>query len=225
MILADVLEALETIPEQLKDPRLSRLFACTAVVNAIGLALTSDRFSGHDSGYGSILLHDPTPATMIETLSRTSKAIFTLTDTGEIDSSTAQTMISVVGSALSILSRVSTTASFVLSWLRQKCAEAKMMYRQSGPIDACQDVSEDLDLLGICNVQFVDTFLHEMNSIDATSDQSLLHGSIAESEASMTVDGLTPLFSNNDILGDEDLPLEIQFVARSLWSGYPDSSI
>lgn len=100
-----------------------------------------------------------------------------------------------------------------------------MMYRQSGPIDACQDVSEDLDLLGICNVQFVDTFLHEMNSIDATSDQSLLHGSIAESEASMTVDGLTPLFSNNDILGDEDLPLEIQFVARSLWSGYPDSSI
>lgn len=205
LILADVLEALETFPEQLKTPRLSRLFACTAIVNAISLALTSDRFSGEDSSYGSILLHDPTPGTMIETLSRTSKAIFTLTETGEIDSPTAQTMISVVGSALTILSRVSTTATFVLSWLRHKCAELKIRYRQSDPIDGGQGFSEDLDLFGICNVEFVDTFLQEMNSIEATSDRSLLYGTIAESEASMTVDGLTPLLVfNNDILGDDE---------------------
>lgn len=131
LILADVLDAIEVVPEQLKDPCLSRLYACQAITNTLSLVINCDRYSsGGDSPYGSKLLLDPAPDLMAEVFLRTCNAIFSMHGAGEILSHAAQTMLSIVFSGLHVLSQVSNKAGFVLSLFRDLSATRglKVMY-------------------------------------------------------------------------------------------------
>ena len=131
LVLADALDDLDTFPDSLRSPLLSRLYACNAVVNTLALALDHDRFSDDDSHLGSILLRDPTPIVTVEVLSRTGKAIFLLYDTGDITLSTTKTMIAVVVTALTVVSQVSETASYILSSFREMCIKKNINIRSN----------------------------------------------------------------------------------------------
>ncbi|KAJ9603641.1 hypothetical protein H2200_011827 [Cladophialophora chaetospira] len=173
LVLADTLDHFDVVPEPLKDPSLSRLYACNAIVNALNLALNHDRYSGDDSLLGSTLLRDPTPVVMAEVLSRTGRSIFILLESGQIARHTAQFMITVVAATLSVVSQVSATAKHVLESVRELCARNQLELREDSPTQPRASLSaEHVELLSMCDGAFVDDFLHEMQ-IQASADGSL----------------------------------------------------
>lgn len=197
LVLADVLDTLEDVPEPLKDPKLSRLHACTAIANAISLALNYDRYSEDESPYESLLLRDPTPITMVETLSRTGKAVFLLFENEKINAATAQMMISVVVAALTVLSQVSVTASSVLTLLRQKCPKTKLKVKINGqpPVQRTDRDPEHVELLGMCDRDFIDEFFQEMKIMEASDGRSLLDKTIAKYENLSAIQHISPYLS------------------------------
>lgn len=179
LALADFLDTLPHVPEPLKNPLFSRLLACTTIVNTLNMALNYDRFSGDESPHGSVLLLDPTPITVLEALSRTNKAVFTLFGAGKVDLHTVRMMTSVVGTALTILSKILVTASYALTWLRQRCDEnnIKLVLDTHHTVDP--DSKEQYDLLARCDGDYVDEFLQEMKMIEVDSGQSLVDSTVA----------------------------------------------
>ena len=171
LIFVDALDALDTTPEALKDLKSSRSQACSAIVNALSLAMSCDRYSDDDSPYGSILLLDPTPELMVEVLSRAGKAILSLYQSEKLRLQTAQVMLSVVFSALTVLMKLSVTASFVLSSLHALRSKQNLKIKNddqcttAGPI-ACP---RDIPLLSACDSTFIDEFLRE-SQIQANID-------------------------------------------------------
>lgn len=180
-MLADTVDTLETVPEALRDPSLSRLHACSAIVNALSLALNCDRYSQDSSRFGSRLLHDPTPELMTEVLSRTGKAIFSLHEAHKLPSSTAQTMLSVIFCALTVLSQVSMSSTLVLSSLQHINSKHKLKIRSEDPRTPMTASAEDLAILSKCDYNFVDEFLQEMQ-INASLDPSSLDKTIQRFE-------------------------------------------
>ncbi len=179
LVLADVLESLDITPEPLKSPLLSRLYACTTIVNAFSLALSHDRYAEDSSSFGSILLRDPTPVVMVEVLARTGKAIFLLHETGKISHSTSQTMLSVIVTALKVICQVSVTASYVLTSFHQICLERNINLSGNDHFSPISAKPEHLSILSMCDSNFVDEFLQEMQ-IQASVDSSLLDRTIAK---------------------------------------------
>lgn len=186
LTLADVLSTLDTSPELLKNPVLSRLFACKTIVNTLTLALDNDRYSGEDnSPFGSILLRDPSLVVMVETLSRTGQAILLLLEAGEVTQSTAQTMMAVIVTALAILCQISVTALYVLTSLRRLSAKHKLNLRSIPEYSPLSARSEHVSLLRMCDRDFIDEFLQEMQ-IQSSADHSLLDRTIAKHEKPAT---------------------------------------
>lgn len=190
LVLADILDTLDIVPEPLNDPRLSRSYACTAIVNAVSLALNYDRYS--DDTCGSILLRDPTPIIMVETLSRLGTSIFLLYESGKVDTTAAQMMVSVAVAALTVLSQVSVTATFALTSLRQGCAKHKLSAKNRDPSIPAPSNPEDLKLLAMCDGDFIDEFLQEMKLIEASDNSSMLEKTIAKYEHSQVDHQISP---------------------------------
>ncbi|KIX09122.1 uncharacterized protein Z518_00200 [Rhinocladiella mackenziei CBS 650.93] len=181
LILADVVDTMDNVPEPLTDPILSRLHACNAIVNALSLVLNSDRYSEDESPYGSRILLDPTPELMVETLSRAGKAIFLLLESNKITSTTGQIMLSVIFSALNIISQISVTASFVLSSFHYLNSKHGLKIRgddQFTPMEAC---AENIPILSMCESNFIDEFSQEMQ-IQASFGASNLDTTIKKYE-------------------------------------------
>ena len=183
LVLADFLEQLNISPEALAEPTMSRLYACNAIVNALTLALNYDRYAEDSASLGSILLRDPSPSFMVETLSRTSKSIFRLHEMSKVTLSTTQMMLSVIVSALTVLSQVSVTATFVLASIRQLCAKTNTKFRSDGlhrpmPLDA-----KYREILSTCTTSTIDDFLQEMQ-IQASGDSAFMDRNIAKYEPS-----------------------------------------
>lgn len=99
----------------LENPSSIRLQACSAVVQTLSLVLNYDQYSSEDSTSASRLLSDPLPELMVEVLSESGKAIYSLVNGCEILPNSARVMLAVISSALTVLSQVSKTASIVLS--------------------------------------------------------------------------------------------------------------
>ena len=118
LVLADVLKVAPIVPKPLADLALSPLHACHAIVKALNLALTCDRYCRDDSPFGNRILLDPNPSHMVEVLSRCGKAILHCHQQGEISSHNTQHMFSVVCNSLEILCQVSHAASTALSSIR-----------------------------------------------------------------------------------------------------------
>lgn len=177
-------DTLESVPQPLHDPKLSRLYATNAIINAVSLALNYDRFVENESPYSSILLMDPTPITMIEAMSRTAQAVFSLLETDKITSATAQIMVSVAISALASLSQISDSASFALTSIGNKCTDFKLKFNpKSSNADNAQCMDTDkLELLSQCNPGFLDEFFQEMKIVDSVSGNFLLEQTVEEYE-------------------------------------------
>ncbi|KIX03975.1 uncharacterized protein Z518_07528 [Rhinocladiella mackenziei CBS 650.93] len=181
LILADILDKIEAVPESLRNPFLSRHYACQGVVNALSLILQLDRHSDPDSVYSSLFLLDPVPELMVEVLSRTGSAIFLLHDKGLVAPSPAQTMLSVVMTVLSILSQISVTASLVLLSMTQRNVEHKLKIRDDYLYTPISSNAEMSWALSTCDRHFVDEFLQEMK-IQASVDGSILERTIRKYE-------------------------------------------
>lgn len=162
LILADVLEFFEHIPEPLTDPIFSRSRACHSIVNAMNLALNCDRYSHDESPYGSRLLHDPTPEYMVEVLSRSGKAIISCRSNREIASHTAQVMLSVICTSLNVLCHISQTASFALSSFESIGAASGLRVKSEECSKAMKAKDEHIATLSMCNSTFADEFSREM---------------------------------------------------------------
>jgi hypothetical protein len=186
LILADAVDALDAVPEPLPDPTSARLRACNAIVNALSLAMSCDRYAAGDesSPYRSRLLLDPTPELMVEVMSRTGQAILGLRRAGKTPQYTAQVMLSVVFSALTVLSTVSVTASYVLASLVQLGAKEGLKHRDDDVGHRCHVASPDtVELLATCcdDPVFVDEFLQEMQ-IQANIDPQTLDRTLQKYE-------------------------------------------
>jgi hypothetical protein len=210
LVLRDALDRLDTVPESLSDPRLSRLYACNSYINAISLALNYDRYSEDSSPFGSLLLRDPFSITMVEGLSRTSKSIFLLLDKGEITLPAAQVMISVVVTALTVMSRILETAKFALEALRQSCnSNGKIRFKTDNMVSMSSRAdSSTVELLGMCDRDFIDECLHELKMADMGDNSTLLERTIARHE---TPDGgvrvmLNPFVANSEFGPDDREP-------------------
>jgi hypothetical protein len=162
LILADVLEFVEYIPEPLTDSIFSRSRACHSIVNAMNLALNCDRYSHDESPYGSRLLHDPTPEYMVEVLSRCGKAIFSCHDKREIPSHTAQVMLSVICTSLNVLCHISQSAFFALSSFRSIGAVSGLKVKSDECCKAMKAKDEHISTLSACDATFANEFLREM---------------------------------------------------------------
>lgn len=188
LVLADVRDELDPVPEPLKDPQLSRLFACSAIVNAISLALNRDRYCDDGGPYESILLLDPTSITMIEALWRTAKAICLLHVNEELSSSAAKMMLSVLTTALTVLSQISVTASFSLTSISQLCTKTNLTLNRDHDRRPKRLDPEQQQLLRSCDCDFIDEFMQEMR-INASRDRSLLDTTIARYEQTPCISG------------------------------------
>lgn len=183
LILADVLDAVDVVPETLKDPGLSRLHACQAVINALGTALNCDRHSsGEDTSYGSILLLDPAPELMAEVLLRTGNSVSLLYSRGEIVANSAQRMFSIINSALDVLTQVSNKASSVKSLFREVCISQNFKISDDQTrLETLKASTSDLAVLASCNVEMVRSFLQEMQ-IQSTLSPSHLEATVKQFE-------------------------------------------
>lgn len=175
LILADILDSLDSLPEPLSDPMSTRLHACNAIVNTLTLAMNYDRYSADDTPYGSRLLFDPTPELMVEVLSQAGKAVLTLHKAGKVDVSSAQIMLSVNFSALKVLSNISMTASFVLSSLEHISAKGNLRTKTDSEASSKGPVArgKDMEWLAKCDSRAIDDFLQE-TQIQANMDPQYL---------------------------------------------------
>lgn len=173
LVLADILDTIDIVPEVLKTSSLSRSRACQAIINTLSLSLNFDRHSDDQSSYGSKLLLDPAPEIMAEVLLRTGSSILLMHKTGEIVPYTAQTMLSIVFSALNVISEISRKASFVLSIIRSECLvrNLKVIHEPLG--ETLRAPATDLAVLATCNTDVIQSFLQEMQ-VQVTLDPSHL---------------------------------------------------
>jgi hypothetical protein len=162
LVLADVLDTVDIIPEPLRDPVFSRSRACHAIVNVLTLALNSDRYSHDIAPFGSTLLRDPTPEYLVEVLSRCGRAIFLREQAGEIPPPTAQIMLSVIWGSLRVLSHISETAGFVLASFRNIADAARLKIRCDEVQGLLTAEDQHVAMLGACDATFIDEFLREM---------------------------------------------------------------
>lgn len=115
LILAELLDTVLSLQLPLESPGSIRLQACSAVVHALSLVSNYDQYSSEDLTYGSRLLHDPIPELMVEVLSETGKAIYSLVNTCELPEHSGRIMLAVLSSALNTLSQISKSAGYALS--------------------------------------------------------------------------------------------------------------
>ena len=162
LVLADVLDTVDLVPEPLASLVFSRQRACQAIVNVLTLVLNSDRYSHETSSFGSTLLRDPTPEYMVEVFSRCGRAIFLCEENREIPSYTAQVMLSVICTSLNVLSHISQTAAFVLSSFRNIAGTAKLKIKCDEFEGVLNASGEQLSMLASCDTTFIDEFLREM---------------------------------------------------------------
>lgn len=162
LVLADILDALDVVPELLQNSTLSRSRACQAIINTLSLSLNFDRHSDDQSSYGSKLLLDPAPELMAEVLLRTGSAVFLMHKAGEVAPYTAQTMLSIIFSALNVLSEISRKASFILSIFREECLvrNLKVIHEPLG--ETLRASATDLAVLATCGSDVIQNFLQEM---------------------------------------------------------------
>ncbi|RVX65789.1 hypothetical protein B0A52_10320 [Exophiala mesophila] len=123
LTLANIMEDAPTTPICLKNPVLSRLYACKAIVNALSLGLQADRHSLNPGSYPSRLLLEPVPEIQVEALSLACSAIFLLHRSKELSTANAKVMLSVISTALNILSQISITASFVMTSVHEQSSK------------------------------------------------------------------------------------------------------
>lgn len=181
LVLADILDTLDVVPEQLKSSTLSRSRACQAIINTLSLSLNFDRHSDDQSPYGSKLLLDPAPELMAEVLLRTGSAVLLMHKNGEVASYTAQTMLSIVFSALNVLSEISRKASLVLSLLRAECLAQNLKVIHEPLGETLRASATDLAVLATCSPHVIQNFLQEMQvqvALDSShlADMIKLHG-------------------------------------------------
>jgi hypothetical protein len=162
LVLADILDTLDVVPELLQNSTLSRSRACQAIINTLSLSLNFDRHSDDQSSYGSKLLLDPAPELMAEVLLRTGSAVLLMHKSGEVASYPAQTMLSIIFSALNVLSEISRKASFVLSIFRAECLvrNLKVIHEPLG--ETLRASTTDLAVLATCSSDVIQNFLQEM---------------------------------------------------------------
>jgi len=169
LVLGDILDTLDVVPEVLKNPTLSRSRACQAIINTLSLSLNFDRHSDDQSSYGSKLLLDPAPEIMAEVLLRTGSSILLMQKAGEVLPYIAQTMLSIVFSALNVISEISRKASFVLSIIRSECLarNLKVIHKPLG--ENLRASPTDLSVLATLNADVIQSLLRELQ-IQATLD-------------------------------------------------------
>lgn len=114
LLLAELLDTVVNLKLPLESPGAIRLQACSAVVHTLTLVSNYDQYSTEDLTYGSKLLHDPIPELMVEVLSETGKAIYSLVNAGELPEQSARIMIAVLSRTLNILAQISRSAGCAL---------------------------------------------------------------------------------------------------------------
>lgn len=183
LILADTIDTLSSVPGVLTDSTSLRLQACNAVVNVLTLAMSYDRYSDDESPYRSRFLRDPTPELMVEVLSRAGKAILSMFHGQKIQASTSQIMLSVILSALTILSSISHTASYTLSSLIRLSSLGNLKITLDSQSSNKEPVAkpEQVQFLSGCDSDVVDEFLQE-TQIQASLDNLHLENTIAKYE-------------------------------------------
>ena len=191
-MLADILDSLDVVPEPLNHPNLSRLRACQSIVNTLSLSMSYDRYSNNESPYGSELLLDPAPELMVEVLLRVGNAILLLHSRGDVLSSTAQIMLSIIFGALKILSEVSRKACFVLSILRDVCLTKKLkIIDDEATNEVLRARVADLAVLKACNTEFIQYFLQEMQE-QMASDSTQFNDIVKHHEQKLILKGTGP---------------------------------
>jgi hypothetical protein len=149
----------------------------------LGLVLNYDQHSSEDLTYGSRLLHDPLPELMVEVLSETGKAIYSLVNSCDIPVNSARVMLAVLSSALTILSQISKTATFVLSSFQQ--IERTLQLKTQNDSANLRDYTPRIayERLPVWDANLAHEFLHEMETRKAF-DSSTLEGIIQEYDSS-----------------------------------------
>lgn len=192
LVLADVLDVLDVVPEPLHHPHLSRLRACQAIVNTLSLSMSHDHYTDNESPYGSELLLDPAPELMGEVLLRAGNAILLMHSRAQIPSSTAQIMLSIIFGALRILSEVSRKALLVLSILCNVCSARKLkIVDDPRPREKLRAPMADLAVLTACNTEFIRCFLQEMQD-QVTSDSTHFTETIKHHEQALMLKAASP---------------------------------
>ncbi|OQV07559.1 hypothetical protein CLAIMM_11975 [Cladophialophora immunda] len=188
LILANTIESLKNVPDQLEEPAVLRQQACNAIVQTLSLVMSCDRYSCDDSPYGSRLLHDPTPELMVEVLARAGRAVLCLHETSKTSLQAAQIMLSVIFSALNIISQISVVASFVKAHLRQIAAGQNIRI-QEDPLRPMSAPSHHADVLSKCNAKSIESFLQE-SQIQTMLDPWSLEKTVRSYDKSGSVYGL-----------------------------------
>ena len=131
----------------------------------------------------SRLLHDPTPELMVEVLSRTAKTMLLMFHTQKIQAATAQIMLRVTVEALTILSSISKTASYVLSSLTHSISftSLKVKSESSTTNNGLAAKPGQIQHLSTCGTDSIGEFLQE-TQIQADIDNLHLDKTIAKHE-------------------------------------------
>ncbi len=160
--------------------------------------MSHDRYSNNESPYGSELLLDPTPELMAEVLLRTGNAILLLHSRGDVSSSTAQIMLSIIFSALMILSEVSRKAGFVLSILRNVCLTKKLkIVDHEATHEVLRAPVANLAILTACNTDFIECFLQEMQE-QIASDSTHFNDTVKHHEQKLNCREIGPYQCDQD---------------------------
>ena len=182
LILADIIDTLKIVPEPLADSTSIRLEACNAIVNTLTLTMSYDKYSD-ETPCKSRLLHDPTPELMVEVLSRAAKAVLLMFHTQKVQAHTVQIMLCVLVEALTILSSISKTASYVLSSLTHSISftSLKVKAQSSTPNNGLAAKPEQIQHLSTCGSKSIGEFVQE-TQIQADIDNLHLDKTIAKHE-------------------------------------------
>lgn len=182
-MLAEILDTVHSITLPLESPGSIRLQACSAVVHALSLVLNYDQHSSEDLTYGSRLLHDPLPDLMVETLSETGKAIYSLVNGCDLPVNSARVMLAVISSALTTLSQISKSATFVLSSFQQIEQTLQPKTQSDSIISRGCTPRIAYTRLPVWDANLTHDFLQEMETRKAF-DSSTLEGVIREYDSS-----------------------------------------
>ena len=197
LILADIIDTLKIVPEPLADPTGIRLQACKAIISTLTLTMSYDKYSD-ETPCKSRLLLDPTPELMVEVLSRAGKAILVMFHTQKILATTAQVMFCVIVDALTILSSISKTASFVLSSFINSISFTRLKVKPDSPSKNNGPIAkrEQVQHLSTCGSDSIDEFLQE-TQIQADIDNLHLDKTIAKHEQIKNISTLRTMETQN----------------------------
>lgn len=178
-MLAEILNSMHSMSLPLESASAIRLQACSAVVQTLSLVLNYDQYSSDDLFYGSRLLLDPIPELMVEVVSESGKAIYSLINSCEILPSSARVMLAVLSSALAVLSQISRTASIVLLSFHQyeRTHQLKMLSASPIPNDPAPRTVDGK--FPVWDENITHHFLREMETRN-DFDSSSLEGIIRE---------------------------------------------